>query len=194
MSVVDVARGFAKAAHQGQTDLSGKPYWTHLERVAERVRFCGNTVEAVAWLHDVVEDTDITLTDVAALFDAEIVAAVDAMTQRPNEPLESYWTRVKANEIAFIVKLHGDMPDNNDPERHKFGVTPEQSNRIREKYARAIKFFAQQGPTQAPSPCGPPECSTNENRRWSSLPGQDQPAAVHANDPAPFVYDYDAGT
>lgn len=136
-----IAKQTAVYAHAGQTDKSGYPYIFHVERVAANVALCGDYVEAAAWLHDTVEDTHVTMDNIRAMFPQEIADAVDALTHRPNEPLESYWTRVANNRIAFIVKLHGDMPDNNSPARHAM-LDDETSERIRRKYVRAINFFA----------------------------------------------------
>lgn len=137
---VQKARELACVAHG---DLAGLPYITHVARVAARVAYCGPAAEAVAWLHDVVEDCDVTMDDIRALFPPEIAAGVDAMTQRPDEPLESYWTRVASNRLAFIVKLHGDMPDDNNPDRPGNG-DEERSAKRRNKYADAINFFFDQ--------------------------------------------------
>lgn len=55
----------ATAAHEGQTDKAGTPYIQHPERVAKAAgqaapAHLAKQAEAVGWLHDVVEDTDIT--------------------------------------------------------------------------------------------------------------------------------------
>ena len=134
------AQGVARGAHEGQTDLAGHPYIKHVARVAARVAYCGPEAEAVAWLHDVVEDTDVSMADIYEWFPPDIAHGVDAMTQRDNEPLESYWTRVAGNRLAFIVKLHGDMPDNNNPDRPGNGDERRATKR-RNKYADAINFF-----------------------------------------------------
>ena len=57
---VSRAKALAELCHAGQTDKAGRPYTEHLERVAESV---GRHAEeaAVAYLHDVVEDTPCTL-------------------------------------------------------------------------------------------------------------------------------------
>lgn len=75
------SEGFAKEAHSGQCqkyDKAGVPYIEHCREVAETVReFClrreldGNTsalVEATAWLHDAVEDCDVTHKAIEAYF------------------------------------------------------------------------------------------------------------------------------
>ena len=88
----DRAKDIATKAHEGQVDRAGMPYIDHPRRVAERVAQVDGRPEAiaVAWLHDVVEDTATTLDDLrAGEFGEHVVAAVDAMTRRPDEGDES---------------------------------------------------------------------------------------------------------
>lgn len=59
----------AYRAHAGQEDKAGVPYIFHPYHLAEQM-----TTEAavcVALLHDVVEDSDVTIEDITALFPAE---------------------------------------------------------------------------------------------------------------------------
>ena len=58
------AEALARAAHATQVDLSGEPYTNHLARVAARVT--SDDEKAVAWLHDILEDTPTTPDDLAA--------------------------------------------------------------------------------------------------------------------------------
>lgn len=110
---VERARQIAATAHDGQTDMSGVAYITHPERVAAGVS--GDpSAEVVAWLHDVVEDTGVTLADLATEFPPEIVAAVDAITKRIGEGSDEYYRRVAANPLALKVK-YADLADNSSP-------------------------------------------------------------------------------
>ena len=71
------AKEMAENAHRGQIDKSGKAYIFHPIRVSQM----GKTEEEriVGLLHDVVEDTDLTLQDLKDVdFSQEIVEAVDA--------------------------------------------------------------------------------------------------------------------
>jgi (p)ppGpp synthase/HD superfamily hydrolase len=140
MNVVNKAIMAAYWFHDAQTDMAGKPYTSHLRRVAKP--FTGerdwDTAAAVAWLHDIVEDTDCTLADLYELgFSEEIVHAVDAITHREGEALEDYWERVKANVIARAVKVKGDIPDNSDPMRLEF-LPPHLQEKLVLKYQRAM--------------------------------------------------------
>ena len=105
----------AAKAHRNQTDKGGSPYILHPMRVM--LNFCGDEEEAVkicAVLHDVVEDTDVTLDDLRAEgFSEEIIAALDCLTKRKNENYDEFISRVLTNEIACRVK-NGDLADNMD--------------------------------------------------------------------------------
>ena len=66
---VERAKALALRAHAGQVDRAGEPYAGHPARVAARVRT--DEARVVAWLHDVVEDTDVTLAEIEAESDAD---------------------------------------------------------------------------------------------------------------------------
>ena len=128
----------AFAAHAGQRDKAGEAYIAHPVRVASRLK--DRAAQVVALLHDVVEDTDVTLDDLARDFDAQIVAAVDAITKRDGEGYESYLARVAENALALEVK-RADLAGNSDPERMA-RLTPEARTRLELKYAKAREVLA----------------------------------------------------
>jgi len=133
-SLAALAEEIAAAAHRGQVDKAGQPYITHPARVAARVAGDENAV-AVAWLHDVVEDTAVTLVDLEESFPAEVTTAVDALTRRPGEAPAAYYARVRAVPLALTVKL-ADMADNSDPQRLA-RLDAATRERLIAKYARA---------------------------------------------------------
>ncbi|AFY60100.1 HD domain-containing protein [Synechococcus sp. PCC 6312] len=115
MPTLSKAIEIATQAHHGQVDKAGKPYISHPLAVMGLVE--GESEKIVAVLHDVVEDTPISLNDLAAEgFSAECLAAVDAITKRDGEPLDDYLERVKSNPIAIRVKL-ADLSHNMDLRR-----------------------------------------------------------------------------
>jgi (p)ppGpp synthase/HD superfamily hydrolase len=74
------AIGIAIDAHKGLKDKVGKPYITHIMRVMERCKT--EEEKIVAALHDVVEDTSITIDDLRkAGFSEKVLAAVAAITK-----------------------------------------------------------------------------------------------------------------
>jgi (p)ppGpp synthase/HD superfamily hydrolase len=58
----------------------------------------------VAILHDVVEDTNVTLGNIYDEFGVEIGDAIDAITHRDGETNKEYWMRCAENDLAFNVK------------------------------------------------------------------------------------------
>lgn len=109
------AKNLATAAHAGQRDKGGQPYILHPIAVAGRMDT--ELEKVVALLHDVVEDTSITLHDLElAGFGEDVLAAIDAITKRPGEPYDSYIERVKQNRTACRVKIQ-DLRHNIDLSR-----------------------------------------------------------------------------
>lgn len=105
----------AAQAHRGQLEKAGRPYILHPLRVMLGV--ATETERIAAVLHDVVEDTQVTLADIAAAgFASEVVVAVDALTHRADESYEDYVERAAANPIAHSVKV-ADLRDNMDLSR-----------------------------------------------------------------------------
>jgi (p)ppGpp synthase/HD superfamily hydrolase len=128
------AIALAERAHAGQLDKAGAPYIGHPMRV---VNSLGDPVaKIVGALHDAVEDSDLTLEDLARLgFPGPVVAAVDAVTKRDGESYEGYLERVQADPIALQVKI-ADMQDNMNLARIP-RPTPEDHRRL-EKYRRVL--------------------------------------------------------
>jgi (p)ppGpp synthase/HD superfamily hydrolase len=91
-------------------------------------------------LHDVVEDTDVTLEDLTALgCPAEVLAAVDAISKRPGEAQGDYLARVMANPIALRVK-RADIADNMSADRMGRLDTSTQQ-RLQAKYEAALRLL-----------------------------------------------------
>lgn len=137
--MVALARDVAVRAHEGQTDKVGRPYIEHPAAVAARLSTVDEQV--VGWLHDVVEDTDITLAELREMgFTTEQVLAVDAMTKRRGEPLSDSMARVMADPLAPRVK-RADVSHNADPAR--LALVPEEATRARlqAKYERTAELL-----------------------------------------------------
>ena len=120
-------------AHKDQVDKSGMPYVFHPFHVAEQMTDEATTI--VALLHDVVEDTDYTLGDIAAEgFGKEILEAVALMTHEDDVPYLDYVAKLKDNPIARAVKL-ADLAHNSDLSR--IGEIDEETKQRLEKYKKA---------------------------------------------------------
>ena len=127
------AIAIAAAAHAEQLDKAGKPYILHPVRVMQRCAPHGVAAQVVAVLHDVVEDTWVTLEMLRQMgFSEQVVAGVDAMTRRPGEPYFEYVQRCSRDPLGALVKL-ADIEDNSDPVR-AFSAN---HDRRMERYAKA---------------------------------------------------------
>ena len=136
---VAAARALAERRHAGQVDKAGLPYITHPQRVAGRLE--SPEAQVVGWLHDTVEDTDLTVADIEARFGPETAAAVDAISRREAEDWPDYLERIKANPVARQVKI-SDLIDNSNLSRIP-RVTLRDVER-QGKYNRALKTLLEE--------------------------------------------------
>lgn len=128
------ALSLATIAHSGQTDKAGKPYILHPIAVAKIVET--EEEKTVALLHDVIEDTPVTLGELRENgFPESVVAAVDVLTKRPGVDYGDYIQWVKHNPLALAVKI-ADMMHNMDLSRIP-NPTDKDYARI-EKYKRIL--------------------------------------------------------
>lgn len=131
------ARTLAIKAHSGQTDKLGRPYIDHVTDVAQRVAHLGAEVEIIAWLHDIVEDTEITLKGITDQFNHEISEAVEAMTRRSGEDyFSNYLPRLMRNKTALQVKI-ADLRHNQEKLSSLAAVDPDTAIRLEDKYHKA---------------------------------------------------------
>ena len=111
----------AYKAHEGQYDQSGVPYILHPVHLAEQMT--DETTTCIALLHDVLEDTALTLPDLEAEFPREITEAVQLLTHAPSDDYLDYVRRLCENPLARKVKI-ADLAHNSDETRLS-SVTPD---------------------------------------------------------------------
>jgi len=110
MAGLDKAIDIASSAHLGQTDRSGAPYILHPLRIM--FNMTSEEARIAAVLHDVVEDTDWTLAQLAETgFNDTVVKIVDLLTHDDETEYFDYIKRLSVSPIAIEVKL-GDLTDN----------------------------------------------------------------------------------
>jgi len=134
MQQLELAERLARRVHDGQVDKAGEPYVGHCDRVAAKLT--NERAKTVAWLHDVLEDTEVSEADLRQQFDGETVDAVVALTNFDGESKEDYYARVRANDLARQVK-HADIHDNLDPMRTA-RLEPAKADELRVKYGKAL--------------------------------------------------------
>ena len=136
-NLIDKALNIACKAHAGQVDKAGAPYILHPLRLA--LTFCDPNLQVVALLHDVVEDSDVTLDGLRdAGFGDEIICAIGALTKKNDEAYDDFINRVAKNHIAKQVKIK-DLEDNMDITRFS-NLTKNDLNRLA-KYQKAYVFL-----------------------------------------------------
>lgn len=124
-------------AHQGQKDKGGFPYCFHPYQVAQGME--DEISCTCALLHDVVEDTDITMEDLTDMgFPKEVTDVLKLLTHEKGIPYMDYVRNLAENPTARRVKL-ADLKHNSDLTRLK-EVTDRDLERI-EKYRKAIAFL-----------------------------------------------------
>ena len=109
--MIEHAIELAKLCHKDQYYNLKSYFEAHILKVVDKLNNIVGVLDedttVVAYLHDVVEDTNITLSDIAFIygFSQDVVDAVDAITKRSNETRKQYLERCKQNNIAHKVKI-----------------------------------------------------------------------------------------
>ncbi len=135
MSTLERAIAIAAQAHAGQIDKGGQPYILHPLQVMLRV--AGERERIAAVLHDVVEDSPVTLAElVAEGFDQDVLDALAALTKAPGETRVDAAHRAARHPIARSVKL-ADNAENSDLSR-----IPEPTAKDRERLAEYAQVRA----------------------------------------------------
>ena len=123
-------------AHQNQFDKANIPYIYHPIHIAEQM---DTELECiVALLHDVVEDTDITLNDLEKEFPQEVIDLLKILTHDKKIDYIEYIKKVKTNPIATKIKI-ADLKHNSDITRLE-NITTTDLKRI-EKYKKDLEIL-----------------------------------------------------
>jgi hypothetical protein len=133
---IERAIALATTAHAGQADKVGQPYIYHPVRVGMALahqRFSDDQVVA-AILHDVVEDTPMTVEMVEVSFGLRVAQLVDALSRREDEGYKTYIRRLARTPGAAEIKLE-DLADNFFPGR---GYTPHPSTASNARWAKRL--------------------------------------------------------
>jgi len=134
------AISLAAKVFQGKKDKAGKPYILHCLRVMNSVNQDDEELMQIAVLHDVIEDSDMSLDDLKDMgFCARVIIGVSLLTHKKEEPYDEYIKRIATNPDARAVK-RADLKDNSDITRLK-GLRQKDHERM-EKYHRAWVYLS----------------------------------------------------
>jgi (p)ppGpp synthase/HD superfamily hydrolase len=134
--VVEEAIGVATAFHEGQVDKNGDVYILHPIRVM--LRFTDPIERAAAVLHDVVEDTVLSLAYLKSHgFPERVVELVDLLTRMHGEKYMDYLERIATDPVAMRIKI-ADVEDNMPrPDR----PLPDEYKGLRKRYKKSLQFL-----------------------------------------------------
>lgn len=141
-SVKKQAYEYAEWAHRQQLDDSGQNYFkAHCKTVAQLLNKlgCDDEVVAAGYLHDTVEDTQVTERDLRVLFGDRIADLVMEVTHEGTKDNYGYWFPRLETKDGIIIKLADRMSNLSR-------MTPWPENR-RAQYLRKTKFWRSEGPT-----------------------------------------------
>jgi len=137
--MLDKAIRLAAEKFEGKFDKGGKPYILHCLHVMNAIG-PDEYLMTAGVLHDIVEDTDVTLDDIYKIFGSQtLVWILDCLTHKDGEDYDSYIERVSTNPSAVKIKL-ADLRHNSDIMRLK-GLTKKDFNRLA-KYAKAYTYLS----------------------------------------------------
>lgn len=138
MTEAQTAEALARWMHRDQVDKSGKPYVEHLERVAAMV---SDEAKAAAWLHDILEDTEIHPRAISSIFGWKLDLAVAALTRDEVETYPDYIYKLSnvpaelGGAIAREVKI-ADLKDNLSEYRRHEG-----DESLRRRYEKSLQHL-----------------------------------------------------
>ena len=140
----EIALKIAIFAHCGQKDIGNEPYILHPLLVSENCHTDKGKITAL--LHDVVEDSDLTIEDIKKRIpDEEILIALKLLTKsnedRSGQGYQCYLCRIRNNPIACEVKM-ADLRHNMDLSRISRPLTNWDFRR-QEKYRKSLEYLQQ---------------------------------------------------
>lgn len=132
----------ATRAHLHQKDIGGKPYIFHPITVSKQCQ--SSKAKIVALLHDVLEDSDITIEEIEReIPDKEILHAITLLTKKSQDKKGAgyveYLRRIKADAIAREVKV-ADLVHNMDLSR--LPRITERDTKRQDKYRQSLEFLS----------------------------------------------------
>ena len=136
-TLIEKASAIARKAHAGATDKGGAPYIRHPEWVANRV--AEKEAKVLAWLHDVLEDTDVTEDDLRAEgFPERIILRLSRLTRKDGQKYSEYLECAAKDRFTRAVK-RADLENNMDISR----IPKPQAEDLRRlnKYAYASAYL-----------------------------------------------------
>lgn len=147
VATADSVARLAQQLHEGQVDKGGKPYFLHVEAVGLSLRPFGEKAMMAGYLHDSVEDTGVTLTELRSNhgIPESVLGAIQAVSRNLYPEDDTYMDMIRtiasdAPYIARLVKI-ADNAHNSRVDRKIEGLSEEASQFSRKRYAKAREIL-----------------------------------------------------
>ena len=139
-ALLDDALTIVTREFHGITDKAGQPYLLHCLRVMHGV--ASLQAKQVAVMHDLIEDTAVTIDQLRASgFSEEVLTALQLVTHAPSDSYADYVVRLKGNEVARQVKL-ADLRDNYSIDRVAYREPHREQDAARiQRYILSFQFL-----------------------------------------------------
>lgn len=112
IAYLERAISIACDAHKGQVDKSGEPYILHPLRVMQKFTDYDEMITAI--LHDVIEDSSMSIEDLKSFgFNESVTNALNLLTKSNEDSYSEYIERISSNTLATRIKI-ADLKDNLD--------------------------------------------------------------------------------
>jgi len=102
--LISQARNFA-IQHHGDQRYGDQPYAYHLDAVVALLEPYGNEAQVIGYLHDVVEDTAVTVSQIETLFGSLVAGAVGILSDQPGEDRKER----KRKTYALMAEVTGEL-------------------------------------------------------------------------------------
>ena len=110
--MINKAKAFAEIAHRGQK-YGDMPYMYHVESVVDILKPYGEMAQVIGYLHDVVEDTDVTIDTISEEFGEYVATCVGFLTDEPGNSRKERKEKTHAKlscvgneyQVVLIVKV-----------------------------------------------------------------------------------------
>jgi len=140
MSNLSIAIALTAEKFKNKLDKAGEPYILHCLRVMNNLHTRDKELQCIAVMHDLIEDTDVTLKDLFDLgFSDRVVRGVDILTHKADKDYMGYIRLISMYGDCVKVKL-SDLEDNSKITRLK-GLTKKDFERV-EKYHTAYVYLS----------------------------------------------------
>lgn len=141
---VKLAKAIATWAHTGYTDKNGYDYISHPAAVAAYIAADDPydwDGQIVAWLHDVVEDTDLTIEVLGRFFPDYITDAILLLSRNLARSGDGYYVDIRDDKVGIALRVKLKDIQHNTSSKRMEKLNPATRERLTAKYEHALEIL-----------------------------------------------------